>query len=152
MLQCKDIHWGRVTHICVSKSTIIGSDNSLSPGWHRAIIWTNDGILLTQTQKTNFSKILSEIHIPSLKKMHLKMSSARLQPFCLSLNVFTTCLSYHEYGILLHACKTFQWIKVLFIQKLTVYWPQKKEDRGLFVLQSQCCGCCWPGDISGPFY
>ena len=26
------IHWGRVTHICVSKLTIIGSDNGLSPG------------------------------------------------------------------------------------------------------------------------
>ena len=25
-------HWGRVTHICVSKLTIIGSDNGLSPG------------------------------------------------------------------------------------------------------------------------
>ena len=25
-------HWGRVTHICVSKPTIIGSDNGLSPG------------------------------------------------------------------------------------------------------------------------
>ena len=24
-------HWGRVTHICVSKLTIIGSDNGLSP-------------------------------------------------------------------------------------------------------------------------
>ena len=26
------IHWGRVTHICISKLTIIGSDNGLSPG------------------------------------------------------------------------------------------------------------------------
>ena len=25
-------HWGRVTHICVGKLTIIGSDNDLSPG------------------------------------------------------------------------------------------------------------------------
>ena len=25
-------HWGRVTHICVSNLTIIGSDNGLSPG------------------------------------------------------------------------------------------------------------------------
>ena len=27
-------HWGRVTHICDSKLTIIGSDNGLSPGCH----------------------------------------------------------------------------------------------------------------------
>ena len=39
-------HWGRVTHICVRKLTIIGSDNGLSPGRRQAIIWTNAGILL----------------------------------------------------------------------------------------------------------
>ena len=38
-------HWGRVTHTCVSKLTIVGSDNGLSPGRRQAIIWTNDGIL-----------------------------------------------------------------------------------------------------------
>ena len=31
-------HWGRVTHICVSKLTIIGSYNGLSPGRRQAII------------------------------------------------------------------------------------------------------------------
>ena len=30
-------HWGRVTHICVGKLTIIGSDNGLSPGRRQAI-------------------------------------------------------------------------------------------------------------------
>ena len=79
--------WGRVTHICVSKLTIIGSDNGLSPGLGQAIIWTNDGILLIWTLGTNFSEILSEIHIFSFKKIHLKMSSGKRQPFCLSLNV-----------------------------------------------------------------
>ena len=34
-----------VTHICVSKLSIIGSDNGLSPAWHQAIIWPNTGIL-----------------------------------------------------------------------------------------------------------
>ena len=38
-------HWGRVTHICVSKITIIGSDNGLSPGRRQAIIWTNENVL-----------------------------------------------------------------------------------------------------------
>ena len=37
---------GRVTHICVSKLNIIGSDNGLSPGRRQAIIWTNVWILL----------------------------------------------------------------------------------------------------------
>ena len=82
-------HWGRVTHKCVSKLTIIGSDNGLSPGWRQAIIWINAGILLIRTSGTNFSEILSEIRAFSLKKMHLKMSTAKWRPFCLGLNVLT---------------------------------------------------------------
>ena len=81
-------HWGRVTHIFVSKLTIIGSDNGLSPGRRQAIIWTNAGILLIGPLGTNFNEILIEIHIISFKKMHLKMSSAKWRPFCLGLNVF----------------------------------------------------------------
>ena len=34
-------HWGQVTHICVSKLTIIGSDNGLLPGRCHAIIRTS---------------------------------------------------------------------------------------------------------------
>ena len=39
-------HWSRVTHICVSKLTVIGSDNGLSPDRRQAIIWTNGELLL----------------------------------------------------------------------------------------------------------
>ena len=81
-------HWGRVTHICVGNLTIIGSDNGLSPGRRQAIIWTNDGILLIWPLETNFSEILIEIRIFSLKKIRLKMSSAKCCPFRLGLNVF----------------------------------------------------------------
>ena len=79
-------HWGRVTHICVSKLTIIGSINGLSPGRRQAIIWTNAGILLIWTLGTHFSEILSKIHIFSFKKIHFKMSSGKRRPFCLGLN------------------------------------------------------------------
>ena len=90
-------HWGRVTHICVSKLTIIGSDNGLSPGRRQSIIWTSAGILLIWTLGTNLSETWSEIHAFSFKKMHLKRSSAKWRPFCLGLNVFkkvtdTACL------------------------------------------------------------
>ena len=51
-------HWGRVTHIFVSKLTIIGSDNGLSPDRRQAIIWTNAGILLIGPLETIFSEIL----------------------------------------------------------------------------------------------
>ena len=86
--------WGRVTHICVGKLTIIGSDNGLSPGRRQAIIRTNAGILLIGTLGTNFSEILSEPHTFSFKKMHLKMSSGRWRPFCLGLNVLTFEMLY----------------------------------------------------------
>ena len=75
------IHWGRVTHICVSTLTIIGLDNGLSPGRRQAIIRTNSGILLIEPLGTNFSEILSKIHTFSLKKMHFKMSSGKWRPF-----------------------------------------------------------------------
>ena len=64
-----------MTHICVSKLTIIGSDNGLSPGRRQAIIWTNAGILLIGPSGANFSEILIEIDTFSFKKMHLKMMS-----------------------------------------------------------------------------
>ena len=54
-------HWGRVTHICVGKLSIIGSDNGLSTGRRQAIIWTTAGILLIGPLGTNFSEILIEI-------------------------------------------------------------------------------------------
>ena len=77
-----------LTHICVSKLTIIGSDNGLSPGQRQTIIWPNAGILLIRTLGTNFREILSEIRTFSFKKIHLKMSSGKRRPFCLGLNVF----------------------------------------------------------------
>ena len=83
-------HWGRMTHICVGKLTIIGSDSGLSPGWRQAIIWTNAGILLIGPWGTNFSEILISIQTFSFKKMHLKMS-AKWCPFCLGLNVLRIC-------------------------------------------------------------
>ena len=76
-----------MTHICVSKLTIIGSDDGLSPDRHQAIILTNAEILLIGPLGTNFSEILIEIHAFSFKKMHLKMSSEKWRPFCLGLHV-----------------------------------------------------------------
>ena len=79
-------HWSRVTHICVSKLTIIGSDNGLWPGRRQAINWTNAGILLIEPLGTNFSEILIGIQTFSFKKMHMKMSSAKGRFFSLGLS------------------------------------------------------------------
>ena len=102
-----------MTHICVSKLTIIGSENGLSPGRRQAIIWTNDGILLIRPLGTNFSEILIEIHTFSFKKMHLKMSSGKLRPFWLGLNVLNekcpqVCILFHS--------------KCFYIWVITFYW------------------------------
>ena len=61
-------HWGRATHICVSKLTIIGSDNGLSPDWRQPIIWTNVGLLSFGPLGTIFSEILIGIHTFWFKK------------------------------------------------------------------------------------
>ena len=80
-------HWGRVSHICVRKLTIIVSDNGLSPGRRQAIIWTNAGILLIRPLGTNFNEMFIKILTFSFMKMRLKVLSAKWRPFCLCLNV-----------------------------------------------------------------
>ena len=103
-------HWGRGTHICVGNLTIIGSDNGLSPGRRQAIIWINVRILLIGPLGTNFIEMLIEIHTFSFKKIHLKMSSGKCQPFCLGLNVLRVQLTVKGHWstlVLVMACHLF---------------------------------------------
>ena len=88
-------HWGQVMHICVSRPTITGSDNGLSPGRRQAIIWTNAGILLIGPWGTNFSENLIKILTFSFMKMRLQVSSAKWQPFCHGLNVSSSAPSHY---------------------------------------------------------
>ena len=88
-------HWGQVTHICVNKLSIIGSDSGASPGRRQALIGTSAGILLIGPLGTNFGEILIEIYTFSFKKMHLKMSSGKWLPFCLGLNVLIYVVVLH---------------------------------------------------------
>ena len=93
-------HWGRMTHICVSKLTNIGSDYGLSPGRHQAIFWTDAGILLIGPLGTNFNEMLIEIHAFSFTKIHLKMLSGKWQPFCIISSAGDmTALCNYQYGI-----------------------------------------------------
>ena len=52
-------HWGKVMSICISKLTIIGWDNGLSPDWCQAIMSNNDGLSSIGTLGINFSEILA---------------------------------------------------------------------------------------------
>ena len=67
---------------------------------------TNAGILFIGPLGTNFSEILIEIQIFSFKKMHLKVSSGKWQPFSLSLNV----LRKHKFLHFLESCETFSFL------------------------------------------
>ena len=95
-------HWGRVTHICVSKLTIIGSDNSLSLGRRQAIIWTSAGICYW-TLGNKFQWTLNKIYTFSLKKAIWKCRPAILsRPQCVSVVYKTNNISQYGLGNLLY--------------------------------------------------
>ena len=72
--------------------------------------------LLNGSLWTNFSEILFEIYIFSLKEMHLKMFSAKWRLFCLGLNVLSTCHTFSGkpcrqlWGDNFCTCQYFTWI------------------------------------------
>ena len=62
-------HWGRVTHVCLSKLTVVVSDNGLSPGRRQAIIGTNVGLLSIGPSGTNFRENLIDPYFHSRKSI-----------------------------------------------------------------------------------
>ena len=76
-------HWGRVTYICVGKLTIIGSDNSLSPERHQAIIWTNAGNKLLWNFNRNWNIFIEENTFENVVCEMLFISS---QPQCVKVD------------------------------------------------------------------
>ena len=54
---------------------------------HQAITWYNADLLSNGLEGTNFTEILNEIQTFSFHKIHLKMLSAKWQPFCFNLNI-----------------------------------------------------------------
>ena len=79
-------HWGRVTHICIGRLSITGSDNGLSTGRRQAIILTNAGILLIEPLGNKFQWNFNRNSNISIKDIQLKLSSGKWRPFCLGLN------------------------------------------------------------------
>ena len=87
----------RVTHIFVSKLSIVISYNGKSPGWHQAIIWTNHGISFTGLLGTNFNEILSATYKFSFKKIQnvvWKMVSILSRPQCVKGERCTPVMQY----------------------------------------------------------
>ena len=147
-----------MTHICVSKQTIIGSDNGLSPGRRQAIIWTNAGQLLIGPSGTNFIQILIEILTFSFKKMPLKVSSAKRRPFCLGLNVLTHWPP-RDMDVIsqVHETHFRNWYLELFLRNWPlVSAPNPIDDKSTLVrVMVRCCQApshylsqCWPRSMS----
>ena len=113
-----------MTHICVIKPTITGSDNGLSPSRRQASIWANVGMLLIWPLGTNFIEMLFlEVHIFSFMEIHLNISSVKCRPVCLGLNVLTCPLlrSVRSWLALLSlGCCSFRSLSKKLI--VCVYW------------------------------
>ena len=114
-----------MTHICIDKLTITGSDNSFSPERCQAIIRSKAGILSIQTLGTNFSEILSKTDSFSVKKMHSKMSSGKWRPFFLGLNV--SIINRTPATALTPYCNTLLWLSHQCGIIITKYWKQNLQ-------------------------
>ena len=126
---CLLTHWGRVTHICVSRLTLIVSDNGLSPDRRQSIIWTNDGIRYIGPLGINFSEMLIKIYTFSFRKMHLKISSRKWRSFCLDLSVNTGLQQWSS---------SIKWMSVFSTSSLRYTNKRNKSHR---------CICCSKGII-----
>ena len=129
-----------MTHISVSDLTIIDSDNDFSPSRHKAIIWTNAEILLIGPLGTNFSENLVGILTFSVKKIRLKVSSAKWRPFCLGLNVLS---DYHNQieslnTVIIHSSVQQHPSHYNFIFHWFVFFDDAKNSRWV---RSRRCGC-----------
>ena len=107
-------HRGRVTHICVSELTIIGSDNGLSPGRRQAIVnWT-----LRDKLQWNFNRN-SNIFIQenALENVVCEMASILSRPQCVKHKTENVTLNSHFPGS--HELMSFIWyylIQIYFSQ------------------------------------
>ena len=99
-------HWGRVTHICVSKLTIIGSDNGLLPG-HLKQCW--NAVNLDPWKQTSVKSQSQFKHFHSTKCIwkYRGKGEVRQVPtkgwargvWCMKTNAFRTCDSHYELNI-----------------------------------------------------
>ena len=134
--------------ICVSKLTIIGLDNGLSPYQHKAIIWTNAEVL-TGLLGTNFNEFFIKIDTFLSKEIHLKMSSGKWQPFFLGLNVLNSKhITYHKH-ILCYLMKSSPATSYLrFIHIRLQFINQSFKYLACSNMGAPCCACRWPSNSS----
>ena len=122
-----------MTHICISKLTIIGSNNGLSPDRRQAITWINDGLSLITPLGTNFSEIWSEIHTFHSRECILEtvvceMASILSRPQCVELlHVFShLCPNFSGDLPHPHVKSAHAWSVVYACNRCS--WPKVKND------------------------
>ena len=108
-------HWGQVMHICVGIPAIIGSENGLSVPSH----YLNQCWHIVNWTLTN--KLLVKIQTFPFKKIHLKMSFGKLQPFFLGLNV----LMVSALPVGNHTLSQYQWNNLEEFAKMHHMNPQE---------------------------
>ena len=127
-------HWTELPIYASENKAIIDSDSGLLPARRRAIIWTNECILLIWPLGINFIEIKIEIQIFSFKKMYLKMSSGKCRPYsprpqCVKNmskiyihDISVRCASVgHVMGVEFICCCNFSWCVVLCV--IVITWP-----------------------------
>ena len=99
----------------------------------QAIIWTSAGILLLGHSRTNFNDMFFEIQALTLKEIYLKISSAKLRPFCVGISLLSARFdSFRErvqgtpLNICTHTTTLHLIYNMLFIHKIRCWhhaWP-----------------------------
>ena len=122
---CLLTHWGRVTHTCISKIILIGSDNGLSPCRRQPIIWTNAAILLIGPLGTNFNEIFIKIQIFSFQKFFenvgCEMSAILSRPQCVN-DISRVLFIFNVYGL----------IVILNAILLLLIWLKERSKKSVF--------------------
>ena len=130
---------GRVTHTCLSDLNIIGSDNVLSPGRHRDIVWTNAGILLIRplfSLKNAFEKVACKLAFISYRSQCVKKTlygnidgNWTWLILCLQMSSHLTVPGHQQVQCGLQDCirLRFHWLNVIFNKHTGGTRPQRNR-------------------------
>ena len=118
-----DIPGCHLTHpppLCRTHASVnwvsISSGNGLSPVWCQSITWTNAGSLSIRLLGTNFNEIRIGILSFSFKKIHPKLSSAKMASFCPGGDELISIPSHSVW--LMRSCRLLHSISDAWVSKL----------------------------------
>ena len=123
-----------MTHIFVSKLTLIVSDNGLSPGWHQAIFRTIAGILLIEPLGTRFSEIIHFQPRKCIWKSLLRNGDHFVSMSCVMVDLANGSAASHYLNKCCLACACiFTQVYFMCISICTIYLKKMTNERGQWV-------------------